>query len=59
MIRKKICNEVREAGAYSILCDEIKDCSKQEQLSLILRYVDNKAVIHEHILTNVEVLPRV
>ena len=55
MIRKKICGEVREAGAYSILCDETKDYSKQEQLSLIVRYVDNKAVIHEHFLTYMEV----
>ena len=30
IIRKKICSEVREAGAYSILCDETKDYSKQE-----------------------------
>ena len=48
MIRKKICNEVREAGAYSILCDETKE---QEQLSLIIRYVDNKGTF----LTYVEV----
>ena len=54
-IRKKICSEVREAGAYSILCNETKDCSKQEQLSLMVRYVDNKAVIHEHFLTYMEV----
>ena len=55
IIRKKIYSEVREAGAYSILCDETKDYSKQEQLSLIIRYVDNKAVIHENFLTYMEV----
>lgn len=46
MNRKKICSKVREAGAYSILCDETKEYSKQENFSLIVRCVDNKAVIH-------------
>ena len=55
MIRKKIYIEVREADAYSMLCVQTKDYSKQEQLSLVLRYVDNKAVIHEHFLTYMEV----
>ena len=53
---EKIYSEVKEAGAYSILCDETKYCSKQEQLSLIVRYVDNKAVIHEHFFAYVEVI---
>ena len=55
MIRKKICSKVREAVAYSILCDETKDCSKQEQLSLRVRYVDNITVIHKRFLTYMEV----
>ena len=54
MVRKKICNAVREAGVFSLLADESKDCSKQEQLAIILRYVDDKAIIHENFLTYVQ-----
>ena len=31
-----------------------QDCCKREQLSIVLRYVDHAAVIHEHFLTYVE-----
>ncbi len=54
MVRKTICNAVREAGVFSLLADESKDCSKQEQLTIILRYVDDKAIIHENFLTYVQ-----
>ena len=38
------------AGMYSILADETKDCSKKEQLSLVVRYADvNSATIFEHL----------
>ena len=39
---------------FSLLADESKDCSKQEQLAMILRYVDDKAIIHENFLTYVQ-----
>ena len=32
---------VQKAGYYSILADETKDTSKQEQLSIVIRYVDS------------------
>ena len=51
MVREDICNAVKEAGVFSLLADETKDCSKQEQLAVVLRYVDDKAVIHEKFLT--------
>ena len=54
MVRKTICNAAREAGVYSLLADESKDCSKQEQLAITLRYVDDNAVIHENFLTYVQ-----
>ena len=63
MVRNTICNGVRESGFFSLLVDETKDRSKHEQMSIVLRYVDNAAVIHdvdnatvihEHFLTYVE-----
>lgn len=50
MIRNVICNGVREAGFFSLLADETKDRSKCEQMSVVLRYVDHAAVIHEHFM---------
>ena len=50
MVRNVICNGVREPGFFSLLADETKDCSKHEQMSVIDRYVDHAAVVHEHFL---------
>ena len=48
LIQEQICNEVRKAGVYSILTDETKDCSKAEQLAVVLKYVDvHTATQHE------------
>jgi len=48
-VSHKIYNNVRKTGVYSILSDETKDCSKKEQLCLIVRYVDvDSATIFEH-----------
>ncbi|XP_014669630.1 PREDICTED: zinc finger MYM-type protein 1-like [Priapulus caudatus] len=38
IIRKEIIQEVKDAGVFSILVDESKDVSKQEQISLVIRY---------------------
>ena len=47
--------EILNAGAYTILADETKDCSKKEQLAIVVRYVDVEAVkLFEHFLTYVE-----
>ena len=35
---------------FSILADEASDCSNQEQLSLVIRYVDSDCVIREEFL---------
>jgi len=54
-VNNKICDRVRKAGMYSILADETKDCSKKEQLSLVVRYVDvDSATIFEHFLSYTE-----
>ena len=46
-IRDKILSEVREAKWYTILCDEVTDVSSQEQLSIVLRFVDTNCNIRE------------
>ena len=43
IVREQIRTQIHKTGYYSILADETKDMSKQEQLSLVLRYID-----HEH-----------
>ena len=54
VVREKICKAVKKAGVYSVLADETKDCSKQEQLSIVIRYVNEEtAAQHEHFLTYV------
>ena len=40
MIRNIVCSNVKEAGVFSLLADESKDRSKNEQLAIVLRYVD-------------------
>jgi hypothetical protein len=51
-VRQQICTSVQQAGFYSILADETKDLSKQEQLSIVVRYVDsNTHSIMERFLT--------
>ena len=54
-VRKTVCDGVKEAGMFSILADESKDLSKQEQLAIVLRYVACKGMLHEHFLTYVTV----
>ena len=44
MIRTTIAEEVRQAGEFSIMADETKDCRKIEQLSIVLRYFLNGSV---------------
>ena len=40
LLRKRICSSVQEAGFFSLMVDETKDLSKQEQVSFVVRYVD-------------------
>ncbi|CAB3225866.1 unnamed protein product [Arctia plantaginis] len=42
LIREKLVDDVKAASAYSILADETADISGKEQLSIGLRYYDQK-----------------
>lgn len=33
------------------MVDETKDLSKQEQMSIVVRYVNTEGILHEHFLT--------
>ena len=48
-----VCNGAKEAGVFTVLVDETKDVSKKEQMSISLRYVDDKAITHDHCFTYV------
>ena len=41
MVREVICAQVRDAVYFSLLVDETKDISKKEQMSIVLRYLQN------------------
>lgn len=50
-VRQVICQGVKDAGYFSILADESRDCGKDEQMSFVVRYVGTDGSIHEHFLT--------
>ena len=54
MIRGSICDEVQQAGYFSLMADETKYLSKQEQLATVLRYLDKEGTINERILTFIQ-----
>ena len=57
IVRNQICADVKKAALCSILADETKDCSKCEQMAIVLRFVDvETGTIFEHFLTYVEVV---
>lgn len=49
MIRKDISNEVLKAEHFALMVDETKDISKQEQLSIVVRYLHQPS-LHEELL---------
>ena len=49
-IQRGIVEEVRKSGCYGLICDETTDISRQEQLSICLRYVDETVTVHERFL---------
>ena len=50
--RKRICEELKTAGYYSIIVDESKDLAKKEQMSFVVRYFNlNDRKIHERFLS--------
>lgn len=46
-LREKILSDVRQAKYFSVLADEVADVSNTEQLSLVLRFVDESNEIRE------------
>ena len=56
-VRKQICDSVMSAGAFSLLADESKDVSKNEQMSVVVRYVEvSSGNIHERFLNFVQAI---
>ena len=49
-VNDKIISEIKECGYYSILVDEVTDCSNKEQMPLVLRYVDPQGQIQERFI---------
>ena len=50
-----ICQQVKQAGFHSIIVDESRDASKQEQMSFAVRYIDmTDGRVHEHFLTFIQ-----
>ena len=54
--RGSICDEVQQAGYLSLMADETKDFSKQEQLATVLRYLYKEGTINERFLTFIQVI---
>ena len=44
-IRNKIITNVKSARWFSVIADEVTDSSNKEQLTLVLRYVDNDSML--------------
>ena len=52
LVRRRICASTQKSGFYSIMVDETKDLSKQEQLSIAVQYIDvDKLAVMERFLT--------
>ena len=49
-IRDALIKDIKESKFFSILADEASDCSNQEQLSFVLRFVDKDGEIREEFL---------
>ena len=51
IITQKIVTKIKMASYYTIIADEVTDCSNKEQLAIVLRYVNaGDNVIHENFL---------
>ena len=53
-IQQTILHQVQQAQFFTIIADEITDTSNKEQLSVVLRYVDDSNNIHEDLVTFIE-----
>ena len=45
-----LVKKIKEIGFFSVLADEESDCSNQEQLSLVIRFVDGSGAMREEFL---------
>ena len=51
-VQDKILVKVREAQCFTLIADEVTDCSNKEHLSIVIRYVDqNNYHIREDFIT--------
>ena len=54
-VQQKILSKVQMAQFFTLIADEVTDCSNKEQLSLVLRYVDRESSqIREDLVSFVE-----
>ena len=44
-VRQSIIQKVQAAKWYTVIADEVTDVSNKEQLSFVLRYVDNVSLV--------------
>jgi hypothetical protein len=52
IVRNSVCSAVQKIQMFSLLVDETRDISKIEQMSIVLRYVDNDtSMVNERFLT--------
>ena len=49
-----IISEVKESRVFSILADEVRDCSNTEQISFVIRYFDKSCQIREEFIQFLE-----
>ena len=49
-VNHQIIKEIKECGPYLILADEVTDCSNQQQMPLVIRYVDGNGDIQERFM---------
>ena len=49
-LRGNIIDEIKKAKYFTILADEVTDCANLEQLSLVIRFVDEEMLIREEFL---------
>lgn len=54
-VTQKIVARVKQACYYTVIADEVTDCSNKEQLAIVLRYLDtSNNLIHEDFVSFIE-----
>lgn len=46
-ILERIGTDIRNSLFYTVMCDELTDCANDEQLVIVIRWIDSKLVAHE------------